>query len=76
MVTVTKLIRLPKPLADALKKGAYRKETSQHQLAVDALATHLDQLGDKDVSALVHQHWDEEAIRQDVARAEEGNPES
>lgn len=73
MITVSKLIRIPEPLAKALKKGAHRKECSQHQVVLDAIASYLDSLNDPGIAPLVSDHYAEEAARQ---AQKEDNPES
>lgn len=60
---ITKLIRMPEPLAKAVKKAAHRKETNQHQLVLDLIAAQLDAMGDPAISALVDLHYREEAER-------------
>jgi hypothetical protein len=73
MITVSKLLRIPEPLAKALKKGAHRKECSQHQVVLDAIASYLDTLNDPSITTLVGEHYADEAARQ---AQNEDNPES
>lgn len=66
-----KLVRFTKPLAQALSKGAHRKEVSQQKFIIDAVESALLDLEDDATTQLVsfHQVLEEE-------REKKGNPES
>jgi hypothetical protein len=56
----SKLIRVPAPLAKAIAKGAHRKETTQNQFIVDAIATALIALNDDQITKLLGQYTAEQ----------------
>lgn len=51
-----KLVRLSKPLAQAIAKGAHLKESSQQKFMCDAIENALIDLGDDTITSLVSAH--------------------